>query len=184
MEERISQFDFLPPINFFLARIGLQKRYHPLKKTIVTCFMIFAIFIPAACCQAQRSSPANVSLGQSVDDVLLLKERIADQLYLYKEVMEHLSDLSERFSHGYIDPDAAIKKVMVLKHAYNSESDPVPPEARELHERMNRMFSRLTNYFIYFKRAYREDPYLNAKIAETRFYAAQEAERLEYTYLR
>lgn len=184
MKERAPQVNFIMPLMVFSsAGRGPRKRF-ALAKTFLRYFLCVVMFFPGGRCRAQGSSSANVSIGRSVDDMLLLKERIADQLYLYKEVMEHLSDISEKFSHGYIEPDAALKKVMVLRHAYNSESDPVPPEARELHERMNRMFSRLTNYFIYFKRAYREDPYLNAKIAETRFYAAQEAERLEYTYLR
>ena len=151
-------------------------------KTIALCLLLL---VAGKCCGAQQAAQpqSNVQLGQPVDEMVLLKEKIADQIYLYREVMEHIKEISERFSDGYIEPNEALKKVTVLRHAYNTKSEPVPAEARELHELMNHMFSRLENYFIYFKSAYRENPYLNAKVAETKFYASQEAERLEYVYL-
>jgi hypothetical protein len=119
-----------------------------------------------------------------VDEMTIVRETVADQIHLYREVMQHLSEISESFSFGYNTPNEALKRVMVLRHAYNNKSEPLRPEVERFNELMNRMFSRLENYFIHFKSIYREDPYLNAKVAETKFYAAQEAERLEYMYLR
>jgi predicted nuclease with TOPRIM domain len=157
---------------------------HITERAVLFCVLLAAFLFPGKDCTAQRASQANVQLGQPVDEMLLLKERVADQIYLYKEVMEHIREISEKFSDGYMEPDEALKKVTVLRHAYNTQSEPVPAEASELKKLMNQMFSRLENYLIHFKRVYRENPYLNAKVAETKFYASQEAERLEYVYLR
>jgi hypothetical protein len=132
----------------------------------------------------QPSSRASLGLVNPESETDILREKIADQIFLYKEVMQHISDISESFSFGYNTPDEALKRLIVLRHAYNSKSEPLRPEIVKFNELINQMFSRLENYFIHFKSIYREDPYLNSKIAETKFYAAQEAERLENMYLR
>ena len=131
----------------------------------------------------QKSPQAGVQLGEQVDEMDLLREEVANQVYLYKEVMEHLKGISEKFSDGYLLPDEALKKVTVLRHAYNTEAKPVPAEAKKLFDLVNQMFSRLENYYIYFKKSFRERADLNAKVAQSKFKASQEAERLEYTYL-
>ena len=154
-------------------------------------FIIITLLFPLAALEAQQGTSSGlqkapqtgVQLGERVDEMELLREEIANQIFLYKEVMEHLKDISEKFSDGYLLPDEALKKVTVLRHAYNSEAKPVPNEAKKLVELVNQMFSRLENYYIYFKKSFRERSDLNAKIAESKFRASQEAERLEYTYL-
>ncbi len=145
----------------------------------------FFIFCGSCCAFGQQASPRVSSMMiDPVDKMDIVREKVADQLFLYREVMQHISEISESFSFGYNTPDEALKRVLVLRHAYNSKSEPLCPEIMRFYDLMNHMFSRLENYFIHFKNVYREDPYLNSKIVETKFYAAQEAERLEYTYLR
>lgn len=144
------------------------------------------ILLPHTYVWGQQKPPARAvsMIPGTVNETVLLREKVADQIYLYREVMQHVSDISESFSFGYNSPDEALKRILVLRHAYNSKSEPLRPEIMHFNELMNQMFSRLENYFIHFKNIYREDPYLNSKIAETKFYAAQEAERLEYMYLK
>jgi hypothetical protein len=153
-------------------------------------FLTFAVVLFAAQAlpfsTSGQQTPAQTSsmLINPSDEMDIVKEKVADQIFLYKEVMQHISDISESFSFGYNTPDEALKRILVLRHAYNSKSEPLRPEISRFNDLMNQMFSRIENYFIHFKTVYREDPYLNSKIAESKFYAAQEAERLEYTYLR
>ena len=155
-----------------------------LRPAAICASVLMIIFGLSFKAHSQQSAYRPVSRTiNPVDETEIVREKVADQIYLYKEVMQHLSEISESFSFGYNSPDEALKRVIVLRHAYNSKSEPLRPEIMLFHELMNKMFSRLENYFIHFKSIYREDPYLNSKIAETKFYAAQEAERLEYTYL-
>lgn len=148
-----------------------------------TIFLMFLAW-PLHSSGQQLSSRSTAPLIDPVDEMDIVREKVADQLYLYREVMQHISDISESFSFGYNTPDEALKRVLVLRHAYNSKSEPLRPEVMRFNDLMNQMFSRIENYFINFKQIYKEDPYLNAKLAETKFYTAQEAERLEYTYLK
>lgn len=149
-------------------------------KPIIVIFL--AVIALGGLSHAQTGQQTGVQMGSDVDDMELIRSEVEYQLYIYKEVMQHLSEISESFSDGYIEPDSALKKVIVLRHTYNNKSDPVPKEAEQLKELMNKMFSRLENYFIEFKWTYRENPYVNAKVAEAKFKVTQEAERLQYTY--
>lgn len=153
-------------------------------RVLTLLFIVFVSMISAGSCPGQQSSRSTVVIGDPVDDMLILRSRIGDQLYLYREVMVHIKEISRQFSDGFVSPDEALRRITLLRHAYNNESEPVPSEAAQLSYYMNRMFSRLENYFIHFKRVYREDPYLNARVAETKFYVSREAERLEYMYLK
>ena len=146
---------------------------------------LLTFYVPSFLAVGQQASPRTAALMiDPVDEMDIVREKVADQIFLYREVMQHIAEISESFSFGYNTPDEALKRVLVLRHAYNSKSEPLRPETMRFNDLMNKMFSRLENYFIRFKKVYREDPYLNSKIAETKFYAAQEAERLEYMYLR
>ncbi|HPN73199.1 MAG TPA: hypothetical protein PKZ41_04300 [Candidatus Omnitrophota bacterium] len=152
-------------------------------------FVILALCLsswayPEAVHAQPLSSRPSAPVVDPSDPMDAVREKVADQIYLYREVMQHISDISESFSYGYNTPDEALKRVLVLRHAYNTKSEPLCPEIKRFNDLMNQMFSRLENYFIHFKQIYREDPYLNAKLAETKFYTAEEAERLEYTYLK
>ena len=155
------------------------------KTTLLITAAVLVVFLSPLCSESQQTSPSRTQhMIDPVDEMTIVREAVADQIHLYKEVMQHLSEISESFSFGYNTPNEALKRVMVLRHAYNNKSEPLRPEIERFNSLMNQMFSRLENYFIHFKSIYREDPYLNAKVAETKFYAAQEAERLEYMYLR
>lgn len=148
-------------------------------RVVISLAIIFITFSA----YAQAVQQTGVHIGTDVDEMELVRDEVDYQLYIYREVMQHLKEISESFSDGYIDPDEALKKIIVLRHTYNKKSKPGPTETEELNQLMNKMLSRLENYFIYFKSSYREHPYLNAKIAETKFKVTQEAERLQYTYL-
>lgn len=155
-------------------------------KLIVKVYAVLVLCLIALsqiCTGQQRSTQAVSGFSDSDEELMTLRENVADQLHLYREVMEHIGTISESFSFGYTTPDEALKRVLVLRHAYNSESEPLRPEVEEFNRLINRMFSRLENYFIHFKSSFREDPYLNMKLAEKKFYVNQEAERLLHTYL-
>lgn len=148
----------------------------------ITIIIATAFLLVACSASAQTGQNTGVQMGNDVDDMDIIRSEVEYQLFIYKEVMMYLSDISESFSDGYIEPDAAVKKVMILRHTYNQKSEQAPKELKQLKELMNKMFSRLENYFIHFKLTYRENPYVNAKVAEAKFMVTQEAERLQYTY--
>ncbi len=161
------------------------KLFNIVKKLIFPVIMLIMIAGPSGECQGQQSSASGaMRFSGTGDRIAEVQENVADQLYLYKEVMEHIATISESFSNGFTTSDEALKRVLVLRHAYNSKSESLCPEVEEFHRLMNRMFSRLENYFMRFNRFHREDPYINMKLAEKKFYVNQEAERLEYMYLR
>lgn len=109
--------------------------------------------------------------------------QIRYQIRLYSDATEYLDDIFREFNGGYINPDEALKRVNLMKHEYNKLVAPVPPEGQKLHELVNKLFSQVENYFIYFKRVYRENPEINLNVLKTKYYAAQEASRLEYSNL-
>lgn len=132
---------------------------------------------------------AGVSYAQTLtlgyDDVDMQqahKDEILNQLYVYDEVSEYLADLFQKFSEGYIEPREALDSVNLLMHEYSKKTRPVPPEAQKLNTLMKQMLSRIENYFITYKRAYRELPDMNRKLVESRIAVMQEAEKLRVEY--
>lgn len=109
-------------------------------------------------------------------------EDIQYQLYTYDQLTSYLDDLFKEFSEGYMQPEIALKKVNVLKHEYNKLVEPVPEEAEKFHDLVNVLLSRIENYFIYWKRANRENPEINIKIAKTKFELANEEAKLRSMY--
>ena len=145
--------------------------------------IIVAAFLLVACsADAQTGQKTGFQMGSDVDEIDIIRSEVEFQLLIYKEVMQYLGEMSETFSDGYLEPDAAVKKVMLLRHTYNQKTEGAPKEVMQLKELMNKMFSRLENYFIHFKLTYRENPYVNSKVAETKFMVTREAERLQYEY--
>ena len=131
----------------------------------------------------QSSFSQQINLFDDWEETDEMKEHdILFQLVLYDEVNDYLDDLFQRFSEGYIEPDAALDKIMVLKHAYAKKAEPVPPEAERLYDLVKHLFSRIENYFIHYKRSYREHPLINLKLAQAKFKAAQEADMLHIKY--
>lgn len=122
-------------------------------------------------------------LGAPLTFALTDANDILYQLDVYVQVSEYLDDVFREFSDGYVEADAALKRVNLLKHEYNKLVDPVPEEAEKLNQLVNKLLSRVENYFIYYKRANREDPEINIKMAQAKFELAQEAEKLQYMYL-
>ncbi|MFC1570357.1 hypothetical protein ACFL4E_01070 [Candidatus Omnitrophota bacterium] len=152
-----------------------------MKRSIVIIFLSFILIAFSAYAQAVQQT--GVQIGSDVDEMELVRDEVNFQLYIYREVMQRLKEISESFSDGEISPDEALHKVTLLRHTYNQKSNPGAKETEQLNELVNKMMSRLENYFIYFKSSYREHPYLNAKVAETKFQVTQEADRLQYTYM-
>ena len=110
-------------------------------------------------------------------------EGIQHQLEIYNEVAGYLDEVFREFSEGYLGAGAALKKINVLKHEYDKIVKPVPEEAERLRRLVMDLLSQVENYFIYFKRANRENPDINIKVARARFAASMEAERLQYAYV-
>ena len=147
----------------------------------MTKILLAAIFIVLI---AFVSGAQTLTLGyEGVDMQEAHKEEILDQLYVYDEVSEYLADLFQRFSEGYVEPYEALDKVNLLMHEYAKKTQPVPPEAKRLNDLMKHLLSRIENYFITYKRAYRELPEMNRKLIQARMEVMQEAQRLRMEYM-
>lgn len=109
-------------------------------------------------------------------------QEIKYHLDIAAEVSDRVGDIFEKFRDGYMDADEAFKKVHNLRLEYDKMIMPVPEEARTLYGLMRILLSRIQNYFIYFKRADRENPEINLKIAETRYRLALEVYKLQLVY--
>lgn len=104
-------------------------------------------------------------------------------IVIYDELTEYLDGLFEKFSEGYMDPDTALTRVLVMKNEYKKKVEPVPPETEKLHALTKQLFSYLENYFIHYKRAYREHPFINMQILDTRIQLEREISELRFKYM-
>jgi len=111
------------------------------------------------------------------------KEEMAYLLDIADRATEYLDELFEEFGQGEIEANTALERLSILVNEYDKSVEPVPPEAEKLDELMMILFSRVENYFIYYKRADRENPEINLKLAEARVDLTREARRLQFRYL-
>ena len=112
-----------------------------------------------------------------------IKQDILFQLQLYEEISQYMADLFQKFSEGYIEANEALEKANLLKHEYKKRAVPVSSPAENLYQLVMDFLSQVENYFIYFKRANRENPEINLKIARVKFNLAKEADRLYFEFL-
>ena len=141
------------------------------------CFVVLIIIILSVCSCAQPQT-----LIQSTEAEIEGKN-VLYQIDIYVQAADYMSDLFQKFSEGYIEADPALKKVMVLHHEYNKLAKPVPVEVKGLYRLMNKLLSNIEEYFIYFKKANRENPEINIKISEVRYEIYKELVKLRYEYM-
>lgn len=152
------------PLGKITLKLSLMEH---IRKIVVT--VLVAAFSSGLPAQAQHEMP---DTGD-----------IQHQLKIYGEVTEYLDEVFQEFSEGYMDADTALGKINLLKHEYDKITQPVPKEAEKLHQLVKNLLSQIENYFIYYKKANRENPGINLKVARAKFEASREAERLRFAYM-
>ncbi len=145
------------------------------RSVIILLLLFFASMPVAGQPTSQLAGQTSINMSETGD--------IAHQLELYQQTTKYLDEIFQQFSEGYLFADPALKKVSVLKHEYEKQSQPVPPETQRLHELMKQLLSQVENYFIYHKKILRENPELNLKIAKTTYELSMEADKLQSMYL-
>ena len=96
------------------------------------------------------------------------------------QVAENMDELFKKFNDGYISTDDALRKLSVWKNEYSKFVAPVPEILQKLDGLVKKLFSQIENYFIYYKRANRENPVINVQIFNIRNKIYKEVVRLQY----
>ncbi|MBU0571320.1 MAG: hypothetical protein KJ995_01995 [Candidatus Omnitrophica bacterium] len=107
-------------------------------------------------------------------------QEIAYQLEVAAEVTKYIDELFQKFSDGYIEAEIALQKLSLWRNEYNKATESPPESAKKLHELVNKLFSQIENYFIYYKNVDREDININSKIANISFEIYKETIKLQH----
>jgi hypothetical protein len=124
-----------------------------------------------------------LALSLSGDSCALAPEgrtAIEYQIQVSDKLAEFLSDLFDKFSEGYVEPDEALKKLSVYRNEYDLSVNTPQKEGERLYKLMHQFLSYMENYFIYFKRTQRENPEINIEIYKLKVDIKKEVIRLNY----
>lgn len=108
------------------------------------------------------------------------KEILAYQIDVSRKLMEYIAEMFDTFGEGDMEASQALEKLSLWKNEYDKAVYPVLEEGVKLDELMEKFFSQIENYFIFYKRANRENTDINIKMVETRNELTREAARLSF----
>jgi len=108
------------------------------------------------------------------------KEVLAYQIDVSRKLMEYIAEMFDEFGQGDMEAGQALEKLSLWKNEYDKAVYPVLEEGVKLDELMEKFFSQIENYFIFYKRANRESTEINIKMVETRNELTREAARLSF----
>jgi hypothetical protein len=100
---------------------------------------------------------------------------------------ERVQEIFDNFNSSDMDYESAIAETSILMNEYNKAINilpqPLPRESKKLHELMRRLLSQIERYFMFYKRAGREDQAIDYEIFSARNEIMREAHRLQMTYI-
>ncbi|MBF0217317.1 MAG: hypothetical protein HQL30_10035 [Candidatus Omnitrophica bacterium] len=108
------------------------------------------------------------------------RQAIEYEIQVSDKLSEFLSDLFDKFSEGYVEPDEALKKLSVYRNEFDLSVNPPQKDGERLFELMHQFLSYIENYFIYFKRTQRENPEINIEIYKLKVDIKKEVIRLNH----
>lgn len=120
------------------------------------------------------------------DDEEAQRQILVYQIKISEKTAKAIQEIFNNFNDSFIDYEPALTKVSVLINEYNKAMDLIPGEipedGRKLDELVKVMLSRIETYFLHYKLAGREDPYINYQIFLATNEVMRETERLSYAY--
>lgn len=140
-------------------------------------YIIFFVFAALA----MKSVPIALAQPVSEDE----KKIIQYQIEVATQTADHIQEIFDKFNESFIDYEPALKQINILINEYNKAiqylPSPLPKEGKKLDKLVRQLLAKVEKYFVYYKRAGRENPYIIAEIHEALARVSYETERLSYT---